>query len=537
MEFIERRTTTLSRREWSLDEFWRIPRIAEANLSRDFESLPLSPADERIRRWIEQSRSTRRFEPFPDVWRTGNGELDRRLEVIVGLLQEILTAFLRYGGDYQTARRQMERIIELRGDAYGIDGGRDGPFDPVGFTLQDLYLLESDLWISAVGRWLLAVRIGTTREIPATSIAETIISELDGLIPRIRHSTVERDEIVRQLTDILNLPIWKKRHAVYAVWIGSQIWRALGQDWQFRFHLDNDLLSFAFSGVHLATLLSPGTDQVLGWWTELRTPASRLPSGRRTKGIQPDYRIRRAPYSAADSDVLIVEVKQYKRSSTGDFSAALMDYAFACKKAFVMLAGYGPVSLNVLHAVPAQYRTRTAATAFVRPDRTDVCQKFHEQMKRLVGSANFAVSKSALATAVGRAELKWGAHPQDLDLHLYVNKAAGQEAHVYYGDREFEKSVRLTNDVQNGHGPEVLLFQNATGMHRLCVHQYSGDGALATSGSTLTIFADVEGKNKITSFDCPRSGVGRWWVVCKLDFSAGLVHPINLIVEDADQVR
>jgi hypothetical protein len=537
MEFIERRTTTLSRREWSMDDLWSIPMVAEANLPRDFESLALSSTDERIKWWIEQSRSTRRFERFPDVWRTGNDELDRRLEVIVGLLNEILTAFLRYGGDYETARSEMERIIELgRGDADGIEGGRDGPFDPIGFTLRQLSSLESNLWISAVGEWLLAVRLATTREIPATNIAKAIVSSLNDLIPRVRHSTAERDEIVRQLTDILNLPIWKKRHAVYAVWIGSQIWRALRQDWQFRFHLDDDVLSFAFSGVHLATLLSSSADQVLDWWTELRTPAASLPSGYRSKGIQPDYRIRRAPYSADDSDVLIVEVKQYKRSSTGNFSAALMDYAFACKKASVMLANYGPISPQVLNTLPLQYRTRTSALAFVRPDRNDTCQEFHEQVKRLVGSVNSGGSKSPLVASVERAELKWGAHPQDLDLHLYGDKATAQGTHVYYSDRQFGQSVRLLGDVRTGYGPEVLLFKNATGMHRLCVHQFSDDGALTSSGATLTIFADAEGRSKVTSFDCPNSGAGRWWVVCKLDFSAGVVYPINRIVGEPDEV-
>jgi hypothetical protein len=534
MEFIEKRAVTLSVREWRLNELWKIPKVAEENLPEDFESFPLSSSDEQIRKWIEQSSSTRRFETFPDVWRTDNDELDRRLEVIVDLLQEILTAFRRYGHDYETARREIERIIELDGGRVYDDRG-GGPFDPIGFTLRQLYFLESDFWISAVGQWLLKVRLGTARETADASVGETIVSELDALIPQIRHSIAERDEIVRQLTDILNLPIWKKRHAVYAVWIGSQIWRALDKDWQFRFHLDDDVLSFAFSGSHLATLLSSRTDQVLDWWTELRTPAARLPSGHRSKGIQPDYRIRRAPHSAADSDVLIVEVKQYKRSSTGNFTAALMDYAFACKKASVMLANYGPISLQVLNTLPLQYRGRTFALAFVRPDRKDICQRFHEQVKHLIGSVEVADSRSGLVASVGRAELKWEAHPQDLDLHLYSAKAQ-QGAHVCYSAREFEDSIRLIDDIQNGYGPEILLFQNATGSHRIYVHQYSNDGTLATSGATLTIFADLEGKNKITSFDCPKTGVGRWWAVCTLDLSAGLVRAINRIVENPADV-
>jgi hypothetical protein len=529
METIERCTVVAPVRQWTTNDLWRIARVAEAQLPERDKLQPLaSPADRAIVGWIGQSRSTRRFESFPDTWRTGLDDLDRRLEVIVDLLENMSSAFRRYGGDYRSARDEMERLERSARDAApSIDGGEAGPTDPIGFTLRQLYILESDYWLAAVGEWLLRVRIAVRRAGTSDTTAGVVISELDSIIPAVSSSTRERDQLIRQLTDILNLPVWKKRHAVYAVWIGSQIWQALKERWRFNFHLHGDILSFAFSGVHLATLSNPSSDEVLAWWTEYRTPAVGLPSGHRSEAIQPDYRLLRAPFSAVDSDVLIVEVKQYKRSSTGNFAAALMDYAFACPKAEVLLANYGPISERVLEALPDELRSRTAVTAFVRPDKRDICLEFQALIRRFVPSEGAAELQEISAPSIGKVELKWDAHPADLDLHLLQLKPAEHRMHIWYSDpKKDDGSIRLTNDVQTGFGPEAALFQNATGKWLVYVKRYSNDGTLASSGATVAVFSDAAGTKKIASFDCPKSGDGDW-TVCTLDFSAGVIIPIN----------
>lgn len=525
MDVIERRSVLLSVREWKSDVLWRIPRIAEAHLPQKRRPLPsASTEDQEIGRWIEQSRSTRRFESFPEVWPTGIDELDQRLRIVVDLIQQILDEFRRYGNDYLSARRAMERVEETR-DAVELL-----PKDSTRFPLRQLYFLESDFWLASVGEWLLAVRVAAKSMGRSGGTVATTISELDNIIPSVHSSIAERDEIIRQLMDILNLPVWKKRHAVYAVWIGSQIWQALKNEWHFAFHLHNDILSFAFSGVHLATLLRPGTDEVHSWWTELRTPCANLPSGHRSRAIQPDFRVRRAPFSSPESDTLVVEVKQYKRSSTRNFSAALDDYAFACPKAHVLLANYGPISPRVLDAVSPTHKKRTSAVAFVRPDKPDNCLQFQRQ----IGAALNCNSKVTLAESIGKVELKWNAHPADLDLHLFQNSLAGSardEGDVYFGRPKNGESIHLTADITAGFGPEALLFRGASGPWTVCVNQFSADGSLALSGATVVVYSDVGGTKKIAQFDCPRNGTGRWWVVCQLDFSAGCIRSINRLAE------
>ena len=531
MEVIERHTVVSPLRDWQASDFWKIVRVGEKQLPNRLELQELAlPADGPIVSWINQSHSARRIEPFPDSWRTGIDELDRRLEAVVGLLEDVLSAVGRYGGDYGSARETMQRIERREiADPPWVDRDEEGPIDSIGLRLRALYILESDYWSAAVSEWLLAIRIAARRPDSAAVVA-VLVTELDDIIPRIRRIARDQDEIVRRLTDILNLPVWKKRSAVYAVWVASQTWQALKERWWFNFHLHEDTLSFAFSGVHLATLSNPRSGDVLAWWTELRTAATGLPSGHRSKGIQPDYRIRRAPFSAPDADVLIVEVKQYKQSSTDNFSAALEDYAFACQKAGVLLANYGPISPRVLEALPKQYRGRTVAAAFVRPDRKDNCLAFHAQVRHFVGDDDAADSGKTSAALIRKVELRWKATPQDLDLHLFQKGSSGQNEHIFYSQREFGDSIRLTGDVQTGFGPETLFFHNATGTWLVSVNQYSNDGTLASSGATVGVFADDEGAKRIISFDCPDSGVGGWWVVCELDFSAGVLTPINCIV-------
>jgi hypothetical protein len=63
-----------------------------------------------------------------------------------------------------------------------------------------------------------------------------VIEELDRILPLTTAPTITVEELNRRIEDILNLPVWKRRNEVYAVWIGSQIWRALEDAWDCHFH-------------------------------------------------------------------------------------------------------------------------------------------------------------------------------------------------------------------------------------------------------------------------------------------------------------
>lgn len=511
MEVIEKKTLQLPTRHLEVPLLWQLVRVAEKEIGglRDEPKGPFSPDDRKILDWISAYRSTRQFDPFPDVPPTGIDALDQRLGEVINLLQSLVSAYRRHAGDYQSLR------------AADRDPARSQSMDPVGLPLSQLWWLESDYWSEAAASWLLRLRVALRRD--GASLPTAVIGELDRIFPPTAGPTITVEELNRRIEDILNLPVWKRRNEVYAVWIGSQIWRALEDGWDCHFHVQDGTLSFAFAGVHLATLVNKNRKNVVVWWTELQTPAANLPSGHRSQAIKPDYRIRRAPLSSDHPDALIVEVKQYKRSNTDNFSAAIADYAHACPRAAIVLANYGPISDRVLENVPADLRSRVSAFAYVRPDREAECRTF----RRAVG-LQMDVVQGVVPVGNSRIELRWGEQPSDLDLHVFeVGKPAGQD-HVYFGQRTLGTAVRLLDDVTNGHGPEIVAFENTAGVYLVCVHQYSNDGNLTASGAIVIIYDD-RNQPRITC-EVPREGTGRWWIVCEVDFSTGNVRRIDHIV-------
>jgi uncharacterized protein YfaP (DUF2135 family) len=75
-------------------------------------------------------------------------------------------------------------------------------------------------------------------------------------------------------------------------------------------------------------------------------------------------------------------------------------------------------------------------------------------------------TQSTVPAGYSRIELRWGGLPSDLDLHVFevIGKRIGQE-HLYFEQRALGTAVRLLDDVTNGHGPEVAVFQNTAGVY------------------------------------------------------------------------
>jgi hypothetical protein len=526
MEIIEQRVVTVPIRIWDYQTLWKITRVGESYLgtysARRERKIDREPNSERIAEWISRNRSTRRFEPFPDVWKTGIVELDLHLEPVVNILTELLAAFKRYGDDYSELREA------------GRDAKLGRTLDQIGFSVSQLSHIESDYWTATVAEWLLSVRQAVS--IPAADVVRGIITELQQVTPPADHSEQRVSEFISKLDDILNLPIWKKRHEVYAVWIGSQIWQAIRDKWNFLFHVRDGILSFAFAGVHLATVVSIDNDDVLTWWTELQTPVNRLPSGHRSRAIKPDYRIRRAPLSNSHPDALVLEVKQYKRSNKSNFSAALEDYTYACPNAGVLLTNYGPVSERLLGDFSREAKSRTAALGCVRPDREANVGHLRRAIRRVVDMTGRGPARLAFARRVCRLELAWGESPNDLDIHVFQMPIEDPKGvHVYYGASAHGATIALHEDIKSGYGPEVVSLNAAEGTYLVGVHQYSEDGALTTSGAVVTVFVEDINSEEAIRLRCPTVGSGRWWLACEIDLSTCSIRPIDKLVEDPRQ--
>jgi hypothetical protein len=528
MEAFEQCVTTVSRSAWNISKAWGLGDIPHDDPNWPKGRREMTRDDGEIGEWVMRSLKVHDFPPFPDVWRTGHGELDLRLERVVRMLEELLAAYRQHGSDYAALRAAAERSMGERFDS----GYRDK--NPAELTVRELAQIESDFLGAYIGEWIVKARRVAASEGPGSRTVAQIISAIDQHLPASDEQIIQR---VRVLFDILNLPVWKQREQVYAVWVATQIWKALKNQWRVNFHVRDGVLSFAFKGVHLATLQSMRDADVLAWWTELETEASGLPSGKRSRAIKPDYRIRRAPFDAPDADVLVVEVKQYMRGGRANFTAALDDYTYACSRAGVLLANYGPVGTRPIEALPPSRRGRAHIFGQVRPDCPERCADFQHAIETLVGPAGNRNVEGPidrpLTKPVRCLELRWDDEPRDLDLHVYRFAAQGNDAfHVFFGQARYGNEIKLHGDVTTGRGPERISLERMTGKFVVCVNQYSSDGRLPNSNAVVELFADDEQLQKIASYHCPQDGTGRWWFVCEIDCDRSSIREIGRITAE-----
>jgi hypothetical protein len=240
---------------------------------------------------------------------------------------------------------------------------------------------------------------------------------------------------------------------------------------------------------------------VVVWWTELKTPAANLPSGHRSQAIKPDYRMRRAPLSSDHPDVLIVEVKQYKRSNTDNFSAAIADYAHAFLKRQLSWSTTGRFPVACWKMFQSIYATGSARSRTFDPTGKRNAESYVEPLVCKWTRRRVPFRQVIPESSCG------GAGCLLISIHVFevIGKRIGQE-HLYFEQRALGTAVRLLDDVTNGHGPEVAVFQNTAGVYLVCVHQYSNDGNLTASGATVTVYD--EGNRPPITCEVPRQGNG-----------------------------
>jgi len=136
------------------------------------------------------------------------------------------------------------------------------------------------------------------------------------------------------------LPVWQRRHEVYAVWIAAQIVHFLPYK-RTEVHHDNGAIVFAFKKTKLATAKMPGAEVVL--YGERKQPLDHPIGAGRRRNVQPDFGLW-AECGSQTRCLLIVEVKHYAKAAPRKFSEVLIDYARAHPEAEVVLVNYGPTT-------------------------------------------------------------------------------------------------------------------------------------------------------------------------------------------------
>ena len=183
-----------------------------------------------------------------------------------------------------------------------------------------------------------------------------------------------------ELECVLSLPLWHRRHELYAVWIATEIVNALS-DHRCQLHHDNGRITFAFRESLVATVHASWPKMRL--YTERRSPLS-TPIGRtRKENVQPDYGLWRKN-GEGDTCQLVIEVKHYKRGSPSRFRDVLIDYARAHPQAQVLLVCHGPADESV-HVVDNSVRHRCSVLSEFTPSRVDQRDRFRRQVRECVG--------------------------------------------------------------------------------------------------------------------------------------------------------
>lgn len=147
-----------------------------------------------------------------------------------------------------------------------------------------------------------------------------------------------------ELERMLSMPLWQKRHELYAVWIATEIVGAVDQH-DCELHCEEGKITFAFRETLVATI--KGTPPTVRLYAERRSPISNPVGSGRRANVQPDYTMRRKS-GEVETCGLVVEVKHYKNGAPGKFREVLLDYARAHQNAKVLLVSHGPASVNYL---------------------------------------------------------------------------------------------------------------------------------------------------------------------------------------------
>ncbi|MGY3478737.1 hypothetical protein [Bradyrhizobium ottawaense] len=200
---------------------------------------------------------------------------------------------------------------------------------------------------------------------------------------------------VRSLERILSLPAWRKRYEFYGVWVATQIIGAL-DDHQVTIKHDNGVLRFAFNETRLADIAS--SRPLLSLYSERRSPLIDPVGKTRKKAAQPDFSIWTHDSKGAMC-VLVVEVKHYKKESTANFGAALVDYAKAHPKAKIVLVNYGPATGDY-SALWGADKERCIVIGNLNPDMLAKKSTFRELIRGVVGGpVSYASPDTALGTS------------------------------------------------------------------------------------------------------------------------------------------
>ena len=351
--------------------------------------------------------------------------------------------------------------------------------------------------------------------------------KLDKIIQCIQCKEEYVEEYKRVWKEFLRLPVWKHRYEVYSIWIFTQIMKEIPNKYV-AYHVKDGVLSFPFSGACLASVtLNSITYDI---WTELRTQAIVTLVGKgRTKNIQPDYSIVCGnPKNIMDS-IMTIECKQYKKSSTYNFSSALIDYTYNRPVATAHLVNYGKIAIPKVEEAMANIpKNRYELFSHCRPGTKSANQFSHTVFQTLIRRSNIIPINKHNSTVFS---LFWDAEDpmnkrQDLDLHLIFQKSdSGQSRSLSYSNNEIP-SAQYSGDVQFAPGLEQIIIRHyESGVYDLWVNNFTPSIPFKLGKPVLVVAMPSE--KEVIKIELPHNSDGHWWHVLQIDSTLQVIQIIN----------
>jgi hypothetical protein len=455
-----------------------------------------------LQKWVSEYRNGDRSDA-PRLVPTGYSDFDSAMAELHDALQSCLAAS-RAAGDTHEAR-----MTRFRAEPHCDFGD--------GWLGSKMIAYDSDC---AVGMVLtsyddLKRQPGWGHE-AATAAAEHVRSHLATVPP-----APPAPQRVQHLLDVLDLPIWQRRHELYSVWIATLAKRAADRarlEWRWR--PQEGVLSFAFSGSLVAELDCGGQTAYL--WAELRRKgAGQSRKGRRN--VQPDYTLLLGPDRHISPAGMVLECKQYRRPSASNFTAALEDYAAAHEFAPVALVNYGTAGSaaeTTSEALSASRDAPVAAFGLVHPTAPGEAEALEWLAEKFAAAGSLARILSAMIDLpegephVGIAaeiQLSW-TEGGDLDLHL-VKDDGERVDYKALGSLDGSPWMKLDQDVQRPGTERAKIAQECGGRCMVQVHLFAGEAPAPGAATVKVVCGDLQ-----RTFASP---VAAWplWTVCRIDLA------------------
>jgi len=387
---------------WNHDTLWILARIFA-------EYWRYDPQDPNAEDWLFNYAKNRKFKvPLPVLPSTEVEEIDFWLQRTWQVWVTIILECRKYGVNrddlrkYREARqKELEENAEKSGkaDELFIGDSQEIP-DLKEWDPWTLFGLDRDRWPEDVLRGL----FGFTEKLMEITKAERmkaakhIIQKIQKLFANLPRWEGKREVLIKEFLELLNLPVWNRRHELYQTWVLTQMDEALN-DYQHTIHHVNGELILRFSGTHVGIIeTKKGRIHI---WSELRSPLAN-PLGKGRKGnIQPDYSLTFEPVTAPSQTVVAIECKQYRKAHPKNFAHALIDYARGRPNAKVLLVNYGDIPEKILGRIDNDLRARTLTIGNFVPGKLEEMENFRQV---LLESLRESIMEREVRKAVGKIQ-------------------------------------------------------------------------------------------------------------------------------------